>query len=1206
MFVIPLTLFQVFSVIERQKTEYPLKLRRSAHLIAIFNMRSAYILLLFFSSLFGFSQEKNSLLWEISGNGLKEASYLYGTMHVSKRIAFRLDDVFYDALEKSEVIALESDPGTWLEDGHEIGLRGYGQGNGFVSKGFYTHQFTIRNPSKKEIGAYLAFEDRRVNSILYRTDAYSQNFEEDTYLDMFIYQAGKKFGKQVVALENLSESAALVGRASLNPMKPKPDEWLQKRMRLQDPSALLQDAYRNRNIDLLDSIDKAMYTDHYMKNMLFVRNENMARQLDSVMRTAKVFTGIGAAHLPGKKGVLSLLQNMGYTVKPLTSKASAKGQRLKEKFESSFRENTYTVQKPDDGLFSIDLPHKLYPVSEHINTTYISPDLANGSYVMINRIPTFSHLKQDNVYTLDDLDKLLFENIPGKIIEKNSFEKDGFAGLDIKNQLKNGDHQRYHIYLTPLEILIFKMGGDGDYVTQHSDTIFNSIRFKKQNKPTAIVSSGFEDFEIRMPAYHSFTNRFRNGNRTIQGYDSITDSYFLLRKATLNDFNFIEADTFELKQIQKRFYQNLKLKPVYNPFSGTTLTSSAIVDSQNNIRLHLKTTLKRGDYYLLAVLTSDDIEAQAYFDSFKIKEAVYQEKFRSVIDTALFFRTSSSVDPPKFVENSANYFSGKGKRKHYNPFNKKTIYQNKNNEAITVELNKSHDFLMFPNIDSVWALRKKLYARRNFRVHKVKDTALSGNRYEMQLTLTDTASTRGILIKNVVQGGLLYEVKTQIDTLGPPSRFVTEFFENFHPFDTLIGKNILGDKTPEFFAALRENDSIMVDGYPLIKFENKHIDSLEYYISEFEYPDDKRYIQAYLIQKLGALKAPGMVDFISEFYERSYDNSRAQTKILQAIAKKPDEGSTKLLLEIMGKDLPLISNTFEIRKIFKPYFDSLPKARKLYPQLLDFSTIEEYKPHIFSLLAKLKANGLVKPKSYKKYRKQILSDAKIELKRLSGLLSNTNIERSHSPKKSVLEDYAILLYPFNSDKTVKQFFNRLELVDDHRLQTVYAILLAEDGLPIPKGTLDKLAANNDSRALLFNRLKSIGKLNLFPPKYRNQCYLAASILSGSEFENEEQDTPVFLDQRALQYHGKRYTGYYFKTLDRSEYSTNFSMHLLVFENEKALSTEPFYQNEGLRIEDTDSDEEAMYYATEAFMLKDRQRAEVYRPNGYGVYGYHGF
>ena len=148
-------------------------------------MRCILLIFLTISAFFVSAQEKNSLLWEISGNGLEQSSYLYGTMHVSKRIAFRLDDVFYQALDQSEVIALESDPDTWLDsDMMGGGSTGIGQGNGFISKGFYTYPFAIKNPKKEEIGAYLAFEDRRVNSILYRTNEYSQNFEEETYLDL--------------------------------------------------------------------------------------------------------------------------------------------------------------------------------------------------------------------------------------------------------------------------------------------------------------------------------------------------------------------------------------------------------------------------------------------------------------------------------------------------------------------------------------------------------------------------------------------------------------------------------------------------------------------------------------------------------------------------------------------------------------------------------------------------------------------------------------------------------------------------------------------------------------------------------------------------------------------------------------------------------------------------------------------------------------
>ena len=831
---------------------------------------------------------------------------------------------------------------------------------------------------------------------------------------------------------------------------------------------------------------------------------------------------------------------------------------------------------------------------------------------MLNRINTFSYLKKDDVYTLDDLDNLLFENIPGKILEKTRITRNGFQGLDIKNKLKNGDHQRYHIYITPLEILMFKMGGKGDYVIQNSDTIFNSISFKKLNKKVNIITSGFKDFEVKMPSLYNFTNRYRKGDRFIQAFDSISESYYFLRKSTLNDFDFIEEDTFELKQIQKRFYQDLKLTNVsFNKVEHNALISKVVMDSVSNTYLHLKTTFKRGDYYLMGIVTKNEEEAKQYFNSFKLKKPTYSEAFKTVRDTAMLFSTVTSVKPVEFVENSQNYYTGEDKPKDYNAFNKKTIYQNKNNEAISVSLNKSHDFLMFANIDSVWALRKKIYAKNRFVIFKEKDSTRSKDEYELNLTLTDTASTRGILIKNIVKGGLLYEIKAKVDTVNNPSRFVSEFFENFTPFDTLVGSSILADKTSTFFKALRKNDSIVINGYPFIKFQTEHIDSLKYYIGEFDYPEDKMDIQSHLIQELSKLDDPEVNTFFKQFYSKSYNNSNAQTKILTAVTKKGDEASTKLLLELMSKDLPLVSNNFEIRRIFQPYMDSLPMAKKLYPEILDYSAIEEYKSPIFTMLANLSSKNLVKPKSYKKYRKQILNDAKIQLKRQLGQLSNQYEQRNFQRQAAnsdtkVLENYAVLLYPFIGEKEVKQFFNRLLLVKDPKIQTTYAALLAKDEMILPYGMLDSLAADVNSRALLFNKLKEIKKLNLFPDKYRNEKSLAESHLFKFKKYDTKKDSVVFVEQQPLKYRGKSYTGYYFKTKSNTEYDKNFKMHLVVFEKNKPLNTKPFYKNEELRIEDTETEKEALTYVTEGFLLKKRKRAVVYRPNTYGAYGYHGY
>ena len=1165
-----------------------------------------FLLLFFFQGTF--AQEEKSLLWEISGNTLQESSYLYGTMHVSQKIAFRLDDVFYEALDKSQIVALESDPDSWLEDYGKMRSIGVGYGTGFITKGFYIYPFSVKNPTKEIVSSYLSLDDRLVNNILYRTNETSQNFEEETYLDMFIYQAGKKFSKPIVALENLEESSALVGRANMNAMKPKPDEWLQKKMQTQDVMSLLQDAYRERNINLIDSLDQAMYTDYYLQNMLYARNHNMVLRLDSLMQTAKVFTGIGAAHLPGKNGVIQLLRNMGYEVKALTSRFSYKGRALKDTLETKILNNKYYTRTPDDALFSILLPNKLYPIAEYTNTTYVSPDLANGSYIMVNRIPTFSHLKKDYTYTLEDVDKLLFENIPGKILEKTRIESGPYPGLDIKNQLKNGDFQRYHIYITPLEILIFKMSGQGDYVVKHSDTIFNSISFNSLEKKRTVLFSQFDDFEVEMPPIYNFTNRKRKGNRFIEGVDPETSSYYFLKKATLNDFNFIEADTFELKQIQTRFYEDLKLKPEYGSFDDQSLTSSANLSPNGSHKLYLKTIIWNNDYYLLGNVSADSSDSQHYFDSFRIKQSNYTEEFKKIQDTALFFSTVSPINPPKFAENSNNYYERHKKPKPYSAYTKKSIYQNNNNEAIVVTLNKAHDFLMFPNIDSVWALRRKLYAQNTFNVIRQQRPEYNNKYHEMNLTLVDTGSTKGIMIKNIVKGGLLYEVKALIDTVMPPSKFVTDFFENFTPADTLIGSSILSDKTADFFKAIRQNDSIVLDGYQFLQFYKKHEDSLKYYISEFNFKDNQKYLQAHLIQKLAQMQDVDATEFFEAYYAKSYNNSKAQTKILQAISKKQDENSLALILRLMSADLPLVSSKQEIQNIFQPYLDSLPLATKLFPEIFDYSAIEEYKSPIFSILAKLKARGLIKPKRYQKYKNQILNDAKIQLKRQLGLSMDQLTEDSSSVSDNnyeILENYAILLYPFIREIEVAAFFQRLSMAEDPEIQTSYiALLLKNEENPfdsenkITKSIITSLAQNPVTRLLLFNKLQQIDKLNYFPANYHNQQAIAESILYNNLDLNPEQHTIEYIQNQKLYYPTNNYQGYYFKVKDKEKYNNNLKMYLLAFKKTNHIESKPYYINKGFNITDISSEEEVLQLTTEEYNLKDRQRAVVNNPSTY--------
>lgn len=85
-------------------------------------MRYLFISLLTLVTIAATAQKKvgtkkyNSLLWEITGNGIKKPAYLFGTMHVSSKLAFNLSDTFYNKLKSVDAVALETDPTTWQDD----------------------------------------------------------------------------------------------------------------------------------------------------------------------------------------------------------------------------------------------------------------------------------------------------------------------------------------------------------------------------------------------------------------------------------------------------------------------------------------------------------------------------------------------------------------------------------------------------------------------------------------------------------------------------------------------------------------------------------------------------------------------------------------------------------------------------------------------------------------------------------------------------------------------------------------------------------------------------------------------------------------------------------------------------------------------------------------------------------------------------------
>ena len=131
-------------------------------------------------------------------------------MHVSSKLAFNLSDTFYNKLKSADAVALETDPTTWQDDfqhsiythSNDISiLQNTSLPEDYITKSSF--QFA---PYDKALKASLANDPYIINSFLYRNYNGLSDFEEATYLDMHIYQCGRKLFKPIYGLENFDES----------------------------------------------------------------------------------------------------------------------------------------------------------------------------------------------------------------------------------------------------------------------------------------------------------------------------------------------------------------------------------------------------------------------------------------------------------------------------------------------------------------------------------------------------------------------------------------------------------------------------------------------------------------------------------------------------------------------------------------------------------------------------------------------------------------------------------------------------------------------------------------------------------------------------------------------------------------------------------------------------------------------------------------
>ncbi len=1111
-------------------------------------MKRFFTLLLFTAVLYtGVAQKNNatypSLLWEITGNGLTQPSYLFGTMHVSNKLAFHLSDSFYHAIASCSTVSLELDPRQWQSELFRLQQSQLAMGMYTRTPNEYLRErsFRLNSNFDTHIKRALSEEPYIINGLLYRTMEGQSNFQENTYLDLYVYQTARKLGKKATGVENYMESERIQLEAQEDMIK---DRNRRINFNNENPYELqrkIQDAYRRGDLNMLDSLQELSgSSEAYNEKFLYGRNDIQANSMDSIMRRESLFVAVGAAHLPGKRGVIEILRRKGYTLRPvmMTDRDAEQRDRI-----DKIRVPVQMQQvSSEDGVLQLKVPGKLFRRNEmSFNESWQYADMENGTYYTLTRIKLHPGQSGEILAVVTrKTDSLLYENIPGKILQKKNITVSGYNGLDITNKTRRGDIQRYHIIYTPREVLVFKISGIEDYVEGKEATeFFSSIQIKNTFPAnwTSFSSQGFTATFPQFPAISSGRAEDILDGRQYESVDPETGDAYMVSIKNINNYAFLEEDTFDISLIEASLKSSDFIEKQISRKYGKQGAYTSL-DMQFSLKdsgtLKARAFIRGSQYYLLTAKSKDrKNNFNRFFSSFRLTDFRYQPA-ASYTDKTLGFSVNTPVEPA--IDTDLKEFLNKQQyngialymNDRYQPRNMvRNAYfkSDSTGEAVQVSVLSfpkyyyQKDSARFWENELNWVRLKEdmVIEQKTFTVRPDSSLVFTYN-------LSDTNTSRRIKYMAILSGNTLYRLQAITDNLGQESSFIKDFFSSFQPVHKNEQLTIFASKATQFFSDLQSTDSstqkIARSAIQLLSWEPQDFPILQKAFYAVK-PGSRDYLstKTRLVQAVGAIKDTAgvseRINWLKQVYIDYADTSIYQNAALQALANTRTKTSYDVLKDILVQTPAIFDNNFEYQNLFRLLGDSLSLASGLYPDMLQLIAFDDYKQPVIGLLTKLADSNYIKPAVYESQFSKLFFDAQIQARKLQTLNEREMIRSQAEPERgaadfyntnagqsnlynSALNSYMSLLMPFyDSHVQVPKFFDKILLSGDVQAKMTAAVLLAKNNKPVPDSLWEFIAANDVHRSTLYDKLEKTKNPQLYPAKYKTQEAISKSLLINS-------------------------------------------------------------------------------------------------------------
>jgi uncharacterized protein YbaP (TraB family) len=272
-------------------------------------------------------ESEASLLWEISGKELKTPSYLYGTIHMIGKEDYFLTEATQQAFDASKRVVFEID----MEDMMDftklmpLMMNAFMPGDTTLSDLLSEEDYAIVKAHFDEIGLPLMFVDRikpMFLSMLGDGDMLSMDAGASSDVVSYEMEFMKMAQEKELPIDGLEtaefQMSVIADGIPYDVQAQMLIESIQSEQSGADQFAEMVELYKKQDIEGMQSMmDEDEGIGEYGDLLLVKRNKNWIPVMAEMMSETTTFFAVGAGHLGGVNGVISLLRAEGYELKPL-------------------------------------------------------------------------------------------------------------------------------------------------------------------------------------------------------------------------------------------------------------------------------------------------------------------------------------------------------------------------------------------------------------------------------------------------------------------------------------------------------------------------------------------------------------------------------------------------------------------------------------------------------------------------------------------------------------------------------------------------------------------------------------------------------------------------------------------------------------------------------------------------------------------------